>query len=269
MQTPGEVSTWIFLRGLTRSAGHWGRFSADFQAWLPNARIVMLDTAGNGARYAEQSPWSVADMVQDCRSQLLALGVHTPVNLFAMSLGGMVAAQWAIQYPSEISRLVLVGTSMRPLSPFYRRLRPANYLPLLKLVLGNATAVRWEQEILRRTSNHPQDAVLVRWIAMRLRNPVSASNALRQLLAAARYRLPATESSRVKAMAAKTLLLAGEKDGLVSARCTAALAKHWQCASELHPTAGHDLPLDDGPWVAKQVRQWLLTDTAQPALQTR
>jgi hypothetical protein len=25
----------------------------------------------------------------------------------------------------------------------------------------------------------------------------------------------------------------------------------------LHPTAGHDLPLDDGDWVARVVRLWL------------
>jgi hypothetical protein len=25
----------------------------------------------------------------------------------------------------------------------------------------------------------------------------------------------------------------------------------------IHPGAGHDLPLDDAPWVAQQVRDWL------------
>lgn len=269
MQMPDQVATWVFLRGLTRSAGHWGCFIEAFQAQLPTARILTVDTAGNGTRCAEKSPWTVAGMVQDCRSQLQSVGVLSSVNVFAMSLGGMVAAHWAYQYPTEINRLVLVGTSMRPLSPFYQRLRPANYRPLLKLMLGNATAVRWEQEILRMTSNHPQDAVLARWIAMRLRNPVTAANALRQLVAAARYQLPAPESTHPQAMAAKALLLVGRKDGLVSAQCTAALALHWQCASVLHPTAGHDLPLDDGPWVAEQVRLWLQADTAQPALQTR
>jgi hypothetical protein len=33
----------------------------------------------------------------------------------------------------------------------------------------------------------------------------------------------------------------------------------------LHPSAGHDLPLDDGPWVAAQVRDWLTGNLPTPA----
>jgi hypothetical protein len=34
------------------------------------------------------------------------------------------------------------------------------------------------------------------------------------------------------------------------------LARYWQAAFAEHPSAGHDLPLDDGAWVAGQVAQW-------------
>jgi len=30
----------------------------------------------------------------------------------------------------------------------------------------------------------------------------------------------------------------------------------------IHPTASHDLPLDDGQWIASQVREWLMAFTA-------
>ena len=37
------------------------------------------------------------------------------------------------------------------------------------------------------------------------------------------------------------------------------LAAQWATAFAEHPTAGHDLPLDDGAWVARQVGDWLRT----------
>jgi len=53
------------------------------------------------------------------------------------------------------------------------------------------------------------------------------------------------------------LLLAGQLDELVNAKCSRALAQRWRCAIRLHPTAGHDLPLDDGEWVSRQIREWV------------
>jgi len=46
-------------------------------------------------------------------------------------------------------------------------------------------------------------------------------------------------------------------DQLVNVKCSLKLAQYWQCDIRLHPTAGHDLPLDDGVWVAKQVKDWI------------
>jgi predicted alpha/beta hydrolase family esterase len=52
------------------------------------------------------------------------------------------------------------------------------------------------------------------------------------------------------------LLLASQRDGLVDSRCTARLAQRWHAALAKHERAGHDLPLDDGAWVAEQVGRW-------------
>jgi len=40
---------------------------------------------------------------------------------------------------------------------------------------------------------------------------------------------------------------------LVSVRCSERLAAQWGVLLQLHPTAGHDLPLDDGSWVVQQI----------------
>jgi len=247
------AATWLLLRGLTRETAHWGGFVAALAQALPQARVIALDLPGNGQLHTLRSPADIAAMVAWCRAELARRGLQEPVHVLAMSLGAMVAAEWAAQAPQELAGGVLINTSLRPFSPFYRRLRPRNYLRLLRLLLGGAAPRVWEQAILAMTSNRPAEraGVLPAWTATRLQHPVRAANALRQLLAAARYR------ARAQAPAVSLLLLGSEQDRLVDVRCTLALAQHWGSALRLHPWAGHDLPLDDPAWVVAQIRAWL------------
>lgn len=252
------MSTWIFLRGLTRERRHWGDFVEQFQLSVPGSQVIALDLPGNGRLYQEPSPLCVRDMVAHCRQQLVDLGIQPPYSLLAMSLGAMVAVDWSSRHPQEVAANVLINTSMRPFSPFYQRLRPANYGALLKLAFSEASSETWERTVLRISSNLAIDDILPHWTTMRMECPVSRTNALRQLVAAARFRAPKTRPL------APTLLLASEQDQLVSVECSRALAKHWQCALRMHPSAGHDLTLDDGPWVAAQVQAWLLAGRDAP-----
>jgi pimeloyl-ACP methyl ester carboxylesterase len=245
------MTSWIFLRGLTRESRHWGGFVAQFQNVFPDQTIVPIDFAGNGLQNHRPSPSRVQDMVEDCRAQLAQRNISGPCHVLAMSLGAMVAVAWAQSYPQEVAAQVLINTSMRPFNPFYQRLQPANYAVLLRLALSRATPADWERAILRMTSNRGDTTVLARWVQLRDDQPVSVSNALRQLFAAARFK------ARPAPPATPTLLLTSAQDHLVSVACSRTLAQRWQCPLLIHPEAGHDLPLDDGPWVADQTRQWL------------
>jgi pimeloyl-ACP methyl ester carboxylesterase len=247
------MSRWIFLRGLSRESRHWGDFPEVFGRVIPDAAVLSLDLPGNGRLHGMDSPSDVEAMAEYCRAELIRRGLPPPYHLLAMSLGAMVAVAWADRHPEEIAGSVLINTSLRPCSPFYRRLRPANYPALLRLLLLGGSARQWEETILRLTSRlvAAPAAVVDRWIAYRHDCPVSRRNALRQLFAAARYRAPAGRPTT------RTLLLTSAQDALVDTRCSQALAARWQAAIAVHPEAGHDIPLDDGPWVARQVAAWL------------
>ena len=247
------MNNWIFLRGLTREAAHWGRFTAEFQLTLPRARIHTLDLPGNGEHHRQTSPLSVASMVAACREETARRGIETPVCLLAMSLGAMVASEWAHVAPEELTGCVLINTSMRPFSPLHHRLRPANYPEMLRLALRGGSAEAIEAGVLQLTSNQPGELrdVIPEWAAVRRQRPVSAGNAARQLIAAARYRAPR------QAPGVPLLMLSSEHDQLVDSRCSQAIASAWGCPLVTHPAAGHDLPLDDPRWVADQVRRWL------------
>ncbi|WP_077002321.1 alpha/beta fold hydrolase [Variovorax sp. KK3] len=246
------MSTWVLLRGLTRESGHWGAFIGKLHERFPDDRIVALDLPGNGRLHDLPSPWRIDASVEACREQLRALGIGPPYRLLAMSLGAMVAVDWAHRHPRDLAGCVLVNTSLRPFSPWYRRLQPRNYRALLGLLFAEADGREREATILRLTTRHPEGgtAVLDDWTAMRAARPVSAANALRQVVAAARYRAPA------RAPQLPVLVLASARDGLVHPGCSRRLARRWGVEIAEHPSAGHDLPLDDGGWVAEQLSRW-------------
>lgn len=249
------MNHWILLRGLTRDNRHWGNFPELFAATIPGAEVLALDLPGNGQRCRERSPITVGEMVEDCRRALRDHGISEPVKLLAMSLGAMVAIEWASRYPHEIRRGVLINTSLRGICPFYQRLRPHNYWRLLRMALNTSDAF-WEQSVLAMTSRRDDPQLVRRWAEFRALHPAGKANALRQLLAAARFSAPAD------CPPTDLLLLASTYDRLVNVACSRAIAERWRIPVVEHPSAGHDLPLDEGPWVVDQVRHWLALEPA-------
>ena len=259
---------WVLLRGLTREARHWGDMPVllaqqleSNDATAPPA-VTTLDLPGNGAATSQTSPWSVRAMVESARQQLAATGAKPPYALMAMSLGGMVATDWAQRYPGEVARLVLINTSMRPYSRFTERLRPTSWARVALLALRWRSAQPAEQTIHRLTCNREanREDDLAAWLEIRKNAPVTAANALRQLIAAARFRSAPTPPR------CPVLVLSSTLDRLVDARCSAALASAWLAPHYRHPWAGHDLPHDDAPWVAQRIVGWAQHKPGLPAV---
>ena len=255
----GETApVWVLLRGLTREARHWGDMPLLLAQQLESTdattrhTVTTLDLPGNGVAASQTSPCSVRAMVDAARQQLAATGARPPYALMAMSLGGMVATDWAQRYPEEVARLVLINTSMRPYSRFTERLRPASWARVALLALRWRSAQPAERTIHQLTCNREANRAgdLATWLEIRKSAPVTAANALRQLIAAARFRSAPTPPR------CPVLVLSSTLDRLVDARCSAALATAWLAPHYRHPWAGHDLPHDDAPWVAQRIVGW-------------
>lgn len=245
------MSTWILLRGLTREKRHWLGFPQVLLEELPEARVIELELPGNGELNRMTSPTAIAAMAAHCRAELARLGVPPPYHLLALSMGAMVATAWAAGHPDEVAACVLVNTSFGAFSPVHRRFRPRAWGALLRFLFTRSARGR-ETIIFQLTSRFagPPEPLIDAWVAIRRSRPVSPWNAIRQLQAAARFRAPLEPP-------AKTLILASAGDRLVDPRCSKEIAHRWHCALRIHPTAGHDLPLDDGAWVAREVHAWL------------
>jgi pimeloyl-ACP methyl ester carboxylesterase len=246
------AAPWVLLRGLTREQAHWGDFVPRLQRAQPHNAVLCLDLPGAGLLHRQRCPLQVAAMLPAVRAQLPPLlaeaGVAGPVRLLGLSMGGMLASAWAQAFPQEVAALVLVNTSLRPYSGVADRLRLANLPTLLRLLLARDPA-QAEAAILALTSADPaaHTAVLAQWRAIRQARPVSTPNALRQLLAAARFQ------HRGPPPAVPTWVLHSAGDALVSPHCSVALAAAWAVPRLFHPSAGHDLPLDAPDWLVQQL----------------
>jgi pimeloyl-ACP methyl ester carboxylesterase len=267
-------------------------------------RVLTLDMPGNGTRHREASPASVGTMVEACRATLREQGLAPPWALLAMSLGAMVAVAWAHRHPGELQRCVLINTSLRPYSPPHLRLQPRNYAALLGVLRAHdALAIeRTILRLTTRHPGVAVEPLLAQWAAWRRAHPVSRANALNQLWAAMRFVAPRGAPpvpTLLLSGAGDTLVDPRCTRQLVQAWRGTALAEvvagdaavadagdatgtdniagsepaavpvaaerlpGWVAWQE-HPTAGHDLPLDDAAWVADAVAMWLAARAAPP-----
>jgi len=236
----------VLIRGLLREARHWGSFITDLQQHFPDAIISTPDIPGNGLGYRATSPETIAGMTEALRQQI---GSSQPLRLISLSMGGMIAIDWMTRYPDEVAAAVLINTSARPLSPFYRRLRWTAYPHVLRMIFQSAA--QKEADILRLTSNcHQHDSALLKlWRQWQRQCPVSKASARNQFLAAVKFSISTKPQQPL-------LVVTSRADRLVDYRCSLKLAQVWGTDYAQHESAGHDLPLDDSAWLINVIKQW-------------
>jgi pimeloyl-[acyl-carrier protein] methyl ester esterase len=248
-----HAPNFILLRGLTRESAHWGDFVPQLKAAFPNAKLAQLDLPGAGPYFREASPNTTRGILEKVRAQAIEQGaLAEPATLIAVSLGGMIAWEWLLNYPEDIGRAVLINISLGGLSPFYRRLRWQCYGKLFA-ASGNRNIEEREPALLKLLSNREENyrQTAAEWIAIQKARPINPKNAFRQLYAAATYQ---PEDIKPKP---PILLLNSLGDKLVSPHCSTVIAQKWHLELHTHPWGGHDLTLDDGEWVVAEIADWI------------
>jgi pimeloyl-ACP methyl ester carboxylesterase len=244
---------WILLRGLARESAHWGDFVPLLQTTFPDAQITTLDLPGTGRFYRDESPCTIKAIAETVRGHALALGLlQQPVTLLALSLGGMVAWEWLHNHPEDICGAALISTSFAGLNPFYERLRWQSYGKFFALLMERDLYKR-ELGIVQLVNNsRGLDGQIARaWEQIQKERPISLKNTVNQILAAATYQPSQAKPTR------PVLLFNANGDRLVAPACSVAIQKKWGLKLCTHPWAGHDLTVDDGPWLACQLKDWI------------
>lgn len=244
---------WILLRGLARESAHWGDFVPLLQSTFPDAQTTPLDLPGTGGFHRETSPTTIKAITDSVRRYALDKGfIQQPATILALSLGAMVAWEWMLSYPEDICGATLINTSFADLNPFYQRLRWQSYRDFAALAMTRDMRNR-ESGILQLVSNRrdQNQQTIQAWEKIQNERPISLKNSFRQIVAAATYRPGDNKPQQ------PVLLLNAQGDRLVAPQCSEAIHKKWNLELRSHPWAGHDLSLDDGAWVAMQLKNWV------------
>jgi pimeloyl-ACP methyl ester carboxylesterase len=247
---------WVLLRGLAREAGHWGSFPDVLRRTLPEAQILRPDLPGCGLAADATSPDTVPEILERVRERLglprPAREGEPPLAALGISLGGMLVVEWLARHPGELTGAVIVNASVGGLSPPWRRLRPLGLWHLAGAALAR-TPARREAHVYAMVSARPAAAgpVVESWVALGASHPIQTATAWRQIVAAARYR------PRVLPHPGAALVLVSANDGMVDPACSRALAATMGVPVREHPTAGHDLPLDEPEWTANEIAAWI------------
>jgi poly(3-hydroxyalkanoate) depolymerase len=104
-----------------------------FTAALAGVETIVFDVPGVGGSDTPALPYRLWGMAAFLKRVLLALGIDRPVDVMGVSWGGLLAQQFAFQYPQGCRRLVLAattpGTLMVPgrLSALSRMISPRRY----------------------------------------------------------------------------------------------------------------------------------------------
>jgi 3-oxoadipate enol-lactonase len=108
----GDGPALLLLNGSTASGLVWP------DSWLRRLekryRVIRIDNRGTGWSRCAPHPFTIGDLADDARNVLRACGIGR-ATVLGMSLGGMIAQEFALRHSKAVERLVLVAT--RPPTP--------------------------------------------------------------------------------------------------------------------------------------------------------
>lgn len=242
----GVKMNWLVLRGLARHQKHWGRFPEQLQKRL-GGRVVCLDSPGFGTESHKNSPMTVKGITSDLRNRWVQQGETGKWGIFGHSLGGMIAVDWVNRYPKDFEAVAVMNSSFRGLSPVWKRLRREAFAFLVQIAAAKGS-LKKEEAILKmvtqKGADHPE--TLESWLGIERAQPSSLKNAVIQILAASRFRAPSH-------LEIPMLVLSGAGDQMVNSTCSHQLAEHFGAELRMHPSAGHDIALDDPEWLIEHL----------------
>ena len=169
-------------------------------------RTIALDNRGVGRSEAPPGPYSITQMAADAGAVLNAARVNT-AHIFGVSMGGMIAQEFALQYPKKVRSLILGCTAA-----------------------GGSQAVRAEQEALQVLMRRgPDPEQFAKAISPFIYDPGTPAERIEEDTAVRRKWYPPADAyfaqlqaitaweaySRLGQIAAPTLVIHGENDRLV------------------------------------------------------
>ena len=107
----GEGPALVLVMGIGYDSSLWTL--AQVPALSTLFQVVIVDNRDAGRSAKASHPYSIADMADDLAGLLDALGIQR-THLLGLSMGGMIALEFALRHADRLDRLVLAGTGAAP-----------------------------------------------------------------------------------------------------------------------------------------------------------
>lgn len=236
--------TLVFLNSLGSDLRIW----QDVIAYLPtDVGILCYDQRGHGLSDAPAGPYTLPELAADLHGLLDRLAIETVV-LVGVSVGGMIAQQFALDYPSRVTGLVLCDTGARIATAEYWTERAAAIRTRGLDALAHLILVRWFSD----DYGERYTAAYHGYANMLTRMPTEGYAATCDALRDADLR------EAVKQITVPTLVLCGENDLATPPTLGEELARAIpQAHFALVADAGHIPPIEQPTAVAEQIATFL------------
>ncbi len=103
----GSGDPLLLIQGFGGNTVAWGPL---VPAMAERCRVIAFDNRDAGRSSQASAPYTIADMAADAAGLLDALGIAS-AHVLGASMGGMIAQEFALQYPSRLRALVLMCTT--------------------------------------------------------------------------------------------------------------------------------------------------------------
>jgi pimeloyl-ACP methyl ester carboxylesterase len=235
----GEAPPLVLLQHFTGTLDNWDPAVTD--ALAEGREVILFESAGLG-----RSTGEVPDTIQGTTAHFLAfadaIGL-AQVDLLGFSLGGMVAQQAALDRPSLVRRMLLVGTAPEGGEDIMHLEKPE-----LSRILQDPNLQGYQVLVkLFFTPSEPSQAAgqaFASRLALREedREPLSSPKVAQAQIAAFRAweRVDGERFAKLRRITQPALVVNGVFDNMIPVRNSYALAEHLSRAMLLtYPNAGH------------------------------
>jgi 3-oxoadipate enol-lactonase len=251
-EVSGQGPPLLFLHGLGSCSQDWEFQVAEFSK---NYQVITVDLRGHGRSAKPPGPYGMEMLAADVAGLLQALRVES-AHVVGLSLGGGIAFQMALSFPSLVKSLVVVNSAPdAKLRTFQQRLMVGTRVAMVRLL-----GFRRVGEALSKKLFPGRDLAGVRatFIERYVRNDRDG------YLAAVRAFVGWSVISQIRNIVCPTLIIASDKDYTPVAIKEAYVAKIPGAKLVVVPDSRHALPVEKPQIFNAVLRSFLDRQSARP-----
>jgi pimeloyl-ACP methyl ester carboxylesterase len=228
---PAEAPVVTFVHGLAASLEVW---AGQAERLSDRFRVLRYDLRGHGGSVSPDRPCSRHDLAAELAGLLDALGIERSA-VVGHSAGGVVAQQFAVDFPSRVRALGLVGTASE----------------------CNDKTAAWYTGCIEKARGEGGEAVSRAMGIKPGRGPLPDGPGMAPVIEAMRTLNVDPLTTALKAVVVPTLILVGDKDFLGVGGSV--ILSRTVAGSELEivPGRGHGIYLEDPDWFAGRLGAFL------------